>query len=81
MPRGLCLVLLAALALASGPAAGQAPKRGGILNAMPAEDPPGFSIHESSTISGAWPLSPCDSNLPHNALDNYGRMQDVWLDK
>jgi len=45
------------------------------------EDPPGFSIHESSTISGAWPLSPCDSNLPHNALDNYGRMQDVWLDK
>ena len=63
MPRGLCLVLLAALALASGPAAGQAPKRGGILNAMPAEDPPGFSIHESSTISGVWPLSPCYSNL------------------
>jgi len=111
-----------------------------------AEDPPGFSIHESSTISGVWPLSPCYSNLvlfdplkphesvetvipelaerwswqdtyrnlvfflrknvrwhdgqpfsakdvkytqwpyvknlvPHNALYNYGRMQDVWLDK
>jgi len=63
VPRGLCLVLLAALALASGPAGGQAPKRGGILNAMLAEDPPGFSIHESSTISGVWPLSPCYSNL------------------
>jgi ABC-type transport system substrate-binding protein len=156
-PRWLCLVLLAALALASGPAGGQTPKRGGILNAMLAEDPPGFSIHESSTISGVWPLSRCYSNLvlfdplkpqesaetvipelaerwswqdnyrnlvfflrknvrwhdgqpfkleadvarpmlgwrkeyftqwpyvknlvPHNALYNYGRMQDVWLDK
>jgi len=53
VPRGLCLVLLAALALASGPAGGQPPKRGGILNAMLAEDPPTFSIHESSTISGS----------------------------
>ncbi len=63
VPRRLCLLLLAALALASGPAGGQTPKRGGILNAMLAEDPPGFSIHESSTISGVWPLSPCYSNL------------------
>src|SRR5436309_15785104 len=27
------------------------------------EDPPGFSIHESSTISGVWPVAPCYSNL------------------
>src|SRR6266567_1047639 len=63
VPRALCLVIVAALAVASGPAGGQTPKRGGILNAMLAEDPPGFSVHESSTISGVWPLSPCYSNL------------------
>ena len=63
VPRVVCLALSAALALAAGPADSQTPKRGGILNAMLAEDPPGFSIHESSTISGVWPLSPCYSNL------------------
>jgi hypothetical protein len=63
VPRVLGLVILAALALAVGPAGGQTPRRGGILNAMLAEDPPGFSVHESSTISGVWPLSPCYSNL------------------
>ena len=63
VPRALCLVVVAALAVAAGPAGGQTPKRGGILNAMLAEDPPGFSVHESSTISGVWPLSPCYSNL------------------
>ena len=63
VPRVLCLVLVAVLALAGGPAGGQTPKRGGILNAMLAEDPPGFLVHESSTISGVWPLSPCYSNL------------------
>jgi hypothetical protein len=62
-----------------------------VLNAMLAEDPPGFSIHESATISGVWPVMPCYSNLvlfdplknllPHNALYNYGRMQEVWLDR
>src|SRR5258705_8887251 len=63
VPRALCFVIVAALAVAVGPAGGQTPKRGGILNAMLAEDPPGFSVHESSTISGVWPLSPCYSNL------------------
>src|SRR5262247_683829 len=43
---------------------GQTPKRGGILNAMQAEDlPAGFSIHETSTILGLWPAMPCYSNL------------------
>src|SRR5262245_43818990 len=61
---GLALAILAA-ALAAGPvpARGQVPKRGGILNAMLAEDPPGLSIHESATISGLWPVMPCYSNL------------------
>jgi peptide/nickel transport system substrate-binding protein len=57
-------VLILAAALAAGPAPGaEAPKRGGILNAMLAEDPPGLSIHESATISGVWPVMPCYSNL------------------
>ena len=51
------------VALAVAPAGGQTPKRGGILNAMLGEDPPGFSIHESATISGVWPVMPCYSNL------------------
>jgi hypothetical protein len=53
----LGLVLAAALVITGAPAGGQTPKRGGVLNAMLAEDPPGFSLY------------------------NYGRMQDVWLDR
>ena len=56
-------VVAAALVAASAVAQGPAPKRGGILNAMLAEDPPGLSIHESATISGVWPVAPCYSNL------------------
>src|SRR5258705_2549852 len=63
VPRALCFVIVAALAVAVGPAGGQTPKRGGILSAMLAEAPPGFSVTESSTISGVGPLSPCYSNL------------------
>ena len=52
-PLMLALVALVAAALAAGgPAVGQTPKRGGVLNAMLIENPPGFSIHESSTIAG-----------------------------
>ncbi len=60
----LALLLLAgAMAVAGAPAGGQTPKRGGVLNAMLGEDPPGFSIHEAATISGLWPAMPCYSNL------------------
>jgi len=55
---GLLVVVVAAAV-----AQGQAPRRGGVLNAMLGEDPPGFSIHESATISGLWPVAPCYSNL------------------
>ena len=41
----------------------QTPKRGGVLNAMLIENPPGFSIHEAATIAGVWPVAPCYSNL------------------
>ena len=55
---GGLLVLTAAVV-----ADAQAPKRGGMLNAMLGEDPSGFSIHEVATISGLWPVAPCYSNL------------------
>jgi peptide/nickel transport system substrate-binding protein len=57
------LVFIAVILATFVVAEGQAPKRGGILNAMLGEDPPGFSIHESATISGLWPVAPCYSNL------------------
>ena len=59
----LVLLLLLAAIAAGTPASGQTPKRGGILNAMLAEDPPGLSIHEAGTISAVWPMMPCYSNL------------------
>src|SRR5882724_3503639 len=64
--RSLCSLVLGLTLVAAAvvtPAAAQTPKRGGVLNAMLAEDPPGFSIHESATISGVWPVMPCYSNL------------------
>ena len=59
------IVALGLLAVCVGVAIAQAqaPRRGGVLNAMLGEDPPGFSIHESATISGLWPVAPCYSNL------------------
>jgi hypothetical protein len=57
-------IVLTVLVLGLLPAYGQAPKPGGTLNAMQAEDlPAGFSIHETSTILGLWPAMPCYSNL------------------
>jgi peptide/nickel transport system substrate-binding protein len=63
--RAAWTIVVAFLAVMSVAAFGdaQAPKRGGVLNAMLGEDPPGFSIHESATISGLWPVAPCYSNL------------------
>jgi peptide/nickel transport system substrate-binding protein len=71
------LVLVVAIALAASPATAQKPKRGGILTAMLAEDPPTLTVHESATISNVWPMSPCYSNLvffdplkPHETVDS-----------
>jgi peptide/nickel transport system substrate-binding protein len=63
--RAVAALGLTVLVAAGSPAptTAQTPKRGGILTAMLAEDPPGLSIHESSTISGVWPVAPCYSNL------------------
>src|SRR5262249_30825743 len=55
------LVLVIALGT---PAISQTPKSGGTLNITQREDlPQGFAIHETSTISSAWPVMPCLSNL------------------
>ena len=59
----LGLVMLVAMAAVVAPAGGQTPKRGGILNSVIVEDPPGFSIHEAATTSTVWPMKPCYSNL------------------
>ncbi|HXA96245.1 MAG TPA: ABC transporter substrate-binding protein [Candidatus Dormibacteraeota bacterium] len=60
-------LMIAAVAIAAfGPFAwGQSakPKRGGILNSVIIEDPPGLLIHESATVSNTWPMMPCYSNL------------------
>jgi peptide/nickel transport system substrate-binding protein len=58
-------VILVAAALFAAAADAQAgkPKRGGILNSVLTEDPPGLLVHESATISNVWPMSPCYSNL------------------
>ena len=58
------LIVLASIAsFAALPAVGQTPKKGGVLNSVLLEDPPGLTIHESSTVSNVWPMSPCYSNL------------------
>ena len=58
----VCLVL--AVLLAAGlPAGSQTPKKGGVLQSLLIEDPPGLLVHESATVSNVWPMSPCYSNL------------------
>lgn len=59
------VLILVAAALIAAPADAQTakPKRGGILNSVLTEDPPGLLVHESATISNVWPMSPCYSNL------------------
>ena len=59
----LRFVVIAVVVLAALPAVGQTPKKGGVLNSVLLEDPPGLTIHESSTVSNVWPMSPCYSNL------------------
>jgi peptide/nickel transport system substrate-binding protein len=62
-PLLLALALVIGAAGLGDPALAQAPKRGGVLTTMIVEDPPGFSIHESATVSTVWPMKPCYSNL------------------
>src|SRR5215468_3964996 len=60
----VCLTLVSAAVLGSLLAAeGQTPKRGGVLQSVLIEDPPGLLVHESATVSNVWPMSPCYSNL------------------
>jgi peptide/nickel transport system substrate-binding protein len=66
MDRRICsLIVCGILAGFLAPLAfsGQTPKSGGILNATLLEAPPSFSLHEEVTISTAWPMMPCYSNL------------------
>jgi peptide/nickel transport system substrate-binding protein len=72
---GLAVLVTAGAFLGSAVfAEGAKPKRGGILNTVLIEDPPGLIIHESATVSNVWPVSPCYSNLvyfdPLKALES-----------
>jgi peptide/nickel transport system substrate-binding protein len=72
---GLAILVITAAFLGSTVfAQGGKPKRGGILNTVLIEDPPGLIIHESATVSNTWPMSPCYSNLvffdPLKALES-----------
>jgi peptide/nickel transport system substrate-binding protein len=65
-PRLLALGLALASALLMGlgaPAESQTPRKGGVLQTLLIEDPPGLLAHESATVSNVWPMSPCYSNL------------------
>ena len=62
LPVLLTCFALAALIVASA-GWSQTPKRGGILNTLVIEEPPGLMIHESATVSNVWPMSPCYSGL------------------
>src|SRR5262245_20343612 len=58
------LMVAGIVALALGPAIGQAPRTGGVLNIMLREDlPQGFATHETATVSSSNPALPCFSNL------------------
>ena len=71
--RSLIALLLAVLILvAVGAPAAQTPKRGGVLNAMLIENPPGFSIHESATPSQAKPLSSASRQSSPNPVSDSG---------
>ena len=62
--KRIALLVIVLASVTTLPVHGQAPRRGGILNAMQSEDPAaGFSIHETATILGLWPAMPCYSNL------------------
>ncbi|HET6369486.1 MAG TPA: ABC transporter substrate-binding protein, partial [Pseudomonadales bacterium] len=56
-------LVLAVLAGLGAPAESQTPKKGGVLQTLLIEDPPGLLAHESATVSNVWPMSPCYSNL------------------
>ncbi|MFI5327408.1 MAG: ABC transporter substrate-binding protein [Candidatus Rokuibacteriota bacterium] len=63
MILALLIVVAAILVTTLASAQSATPKRGGILNSVLTEDPPGLLVHESATISNVWPMSPCYSNL------------------
>jgi len=68
MPRprllALGLAFVSALLVGLGASAeSQTPRKGGVLQTLLIEDPPGLLAHESATVSNVWPMSPCYSNL------------------
>ena len=59
----MALAAAVGLVAVAFPVTSQTPKRGGVLQSVLIEDPPGLIIHESATVSNVWPMAPCYSNL------------------
>jgi hypothetical protein len=51
--RSLLSLVLGLTLVVAAPAVSQTPKRGGVLNAMLAEDPPGFFLRELQVRRGS----------------------------
>ena len=78
----LSVVLVVGLWAAPAVLADEKPRRGGILNAALAGDPPSLDMHQEQTFMVAQPLGPVYNNLivfdPHNYPQIIGDLAKSW---
>jgi len=80
---GLVLSVVMIVGLWAAPAAlAEEPRRGGILNAALAADPPSLDMHQEQTFAVAQPMGPIYNNLvvfdPHNYPQIIGDLAKSW---
>src|SRR5262245_21571888 len=78
----LSVMLLVGLWAGSSALAQEKPRRGGILNAALAGDPPSLDMHQEQTFMVAQPMGPIYNNLivfdPHNYPQIIGDLAKSW---
>src|SRR4029450_2205225 len=78
----LSVVLVIGLWAAPSALADEKPRRGGILNAALAGDPPSLDMHQEQTFMVAQPMGPIYNNLivfdPHNYPEIIGDLAKSW---
>jgi peptide/nickel transport system substrate-binding protein len=78
----LSVVLVVGLWAAPVALAEEKPRRGGILNAALAGDPPSLDMHQEQTFMVAQPMGPVYNNLivfdPHNYPQIIGDLAKSW---